>query len=98
MLCQLHTEHVRRITFRVGPARASIQGFSINKKMFFIWVCFGRGGIPSCSDWHKIVRLFPLHCMNFLQLCRTPHTAALAAASQDTSRAAVHVEPSDTTR
>ena len=25
-----------------------------------MWVCFGCGGILSCSDWHKIVPLFLL--------------------------------------
>ena len=45
MLCWLHIRHVRRITFRVDPVRRSIQGFSINKKSFFMWVCFGCGGI-----------------------------------------------------
>ena len=62
-----------------------------------MWVC-GRGGIPSCSDWHKIVLLCPLHWMKFRELCRTPHIAALAAAAQDTSPAAVLVESSDTMR
>ena len=42
-----------------------------------MWVCFGCGGIVSCSDWHKIVLAFPLHCMKFGKLCRTPYTVAL---------------------
>ena len=57
---------------------------------------FGCGGIISCSDWHKIVLLFPLHiACNFWRYCRTQHASALccllpeAAASQDTSHAAV---------
>ena len=33
MFCGLHNGDVRRITFRVGPARRSIQGVSINADM-----------------------------------------------------------------
>ena len=44
-----------------GPCRE----FPLKKNCFLMWVCFGCGGILSCSDWHKIVLLLPLHCMNF---------------------------------
>ena len=61
MFSGLH--NVRRIIFRVGPARRPMSGVSIRvkKKMFLMWACFRCRGILSCSDWHKICRLFPLH-------------------------------------
>ena len=60
-----------------------------------MWVCFGSGGILSCSDWHKIVLLFPLHiARNFENHAahRTPPLFAVCSQKQhqkDTSRAAV---------
>ena len=61
MFSGLH--NVRRIIFRVGPARRPMSGVSIRvkKKMFLMWACFRCRGILSCSDWHNIFRLFPLH-------------------------------------
>ena len=38
-------------------------GFLEPKKCFFKRGCCGYGGIFWCSDWHKVVILFPLHCM-----------------------------------
>ena len=67
-----------------------------------MWVCVGYGGMLSCSYWHKIVFLFPLHiACNFESYAahRTPPIsdvcccllpkAAAAEAAEDTSRAAV---------
>ena len=34
------------------------------------------------SDWHEIVILFPLQCMQFCILCRTPHITALCCKQQ----------------
>ena len=85
MFSGLHNRHVRRITFRVDPARRSTQGISINKRLFLIRVCFGCGGILSCSDWHKIVLLFPLHiACNFESYAahRTPPISAVCCQKQ----------------
>ena len=49
-----------------------------------MWVCFRCGGILSCSDWDKIVILFPLHCMNFESYAahRTPPLSAVCCKKQ----------------
>ena len=69
-------------------------------KMFFKRGCFRCGGIFWYSDWHKIVILFSATLHVILKVM--PHTAhgrsllQEAAAAEDASRAAVHVESSDT--
>ena len=71
-------------------------------KMFFKRGCFRCGGIFWYSDWHKIVILFSATLHVILKVM--PHTAhgrsllQEAAAAEDASRAAVHVECSDTLR
>ena len=58
--------------------------FPFKKNCFVMWVCFRCGGILSCSDWHKIVILFPLHCMNFESYAahRTPPLSAVCCKKQ----------------
>ena len=50
-----------------------------------MWVCFGCGGILSCSDSHKTVLLFPLHiACNFESYAahRTPPLFAVCCQKQ----------------
>ena len=42
-----------------------------------MWVCFGRGGIPSCSDWRKIVR-----CMGQYRIAHTGIRSELVAVAE----------------
>ena len=50
-----------------------------------MWVCVGFGGIISCSDWHKIVHLFPLHIARNVESYaahRTPPISAVCCQKQ----------------
>ena len=50
-----------------------------------MWVCFGCGGILSCSDWHIIVLSFPRHiACNFESYAahRTPLLFAVCCQKQ----------------
>ena len=54
-------------------------------KCFLMWVCVGCGGIISCSDWHRIFLLFPLHiAYNFESYAahRTPPLSAVCCKKQ----------------
>ena len=42
-------------------------------------MCVGCGGITSCSDWHKIVLLFPLHIARNFESYAAHHTPPISA-------------------
>ena len=70
MVCGLHNRQVGHGAF--GVDHSSWQVHRISRTNFF----FSSGGVVGaacdgifgCSDWHKVVILFPLHC--------TPYTVA----------------------
>ena len=90
--------------FVLIAASYQVHRISITQEVLFHPGVFECGEMFRCSDWHEIAIWFRSILMPVRTLCRTPQAAAVcsllkeAAAAEDASRAAVHVESCDDLR
>ena len=84
-----------------SSSQVHIGSFHKLKKCFLMWVCFRCGAILSCSDWHKIVFLFPLHnACHFESYAahRTPPLSAVSCKKQQQAEDSSTVEKAEAAR